>query len=101
MENWCDACSTKVDFKNYKQAVMHYHGKKHKENREKKQTPPNDIEIEILKLTAEEVSIILAPINVREPDPPVIVPIQLYAQHGGKQWKIVADKGIVGKIRGL
>lgn len=98
MQNWCTACSTKVDIKNYKQAVAHYHGSQHKINRAKSQTTPGMVETAILNLTDAEVKAVLDP-SIQRPEPPTTIPLKLYADHSGEQYKIYSEHCIVPNVR--
>ena len=97
-KNWCSYCSESVNFASVPKLVEHYRGKKHRNNLTASGNEPIADEKFALGLTEKEAAAITGPRGDIAPNE--IVPVQLYAHGAGRTYKIVADRGVVGKVVG-
>ena len=97
-KNWCSYCNESVNFASMSKLVEHFRGKKHRNKLTASGNEPNSDEKFAHGLTEKEAAAITGPKGDATPNE--IVPMELHAQGHGRTYKIIADRGVIGKIVG-
>jgi len=94
--DYCQACRVQVNFGSWPVAVSHWRSKRHCQNAP---APQSDDERDARALTKKEALAITQPRSVVQRE---TIPMELVAiAPDGKKYRIYADRGVVGKVKGL